>query len=781
MKGKIILLAPAALFGNLAAFFHPTPIILFLLLYLVFLIKVKRLTVMDVVLVLTIFVVFSKSAGYAAQANHTFLQGNEKELVLDFLSGSKIDGDVFRSEAVEVRSGERIVVAYKIKDEKEKYVLEEASFFGKRCSLAGILEVPPGARNPGSFDYKSYLSKHEAYWLFKLDQPPITACDVRHSGFVERLGKIRNEGIKGITARFPDETASIAAALLFGDQTLFTEEVNGAYKRLGITHLLAISGMQVTLLAGMALYLGIRLGITRERMTVLLLIGLPLYAVLAGASPSVVRSVLMAGILLLANTRPSAFPITTVDALSLSFLAYLFFNPYVLFDPGFQLSYSVTFALLLSGKAILKKNWGSLGVLLTGTMISQLAALPILLFHFYGVPLISVAANLIYIPLYSFFLMPAVYFLYPLSLLGNLARPASLLVNQGVILTDRLAIFLAKTPVQLNPGHMDMEAIMFYTAIVLISLLFWERALDWKKAAICLSLPFVLLTSQIGVTAFLPHHGEITIIDVGQGDSILISLPDHKGVYLIDSGGAIDFAKKDWQRRRKTFEPGRDTVIPFLKAKGIAKVDKLILTHGDIDHIGGAMAILEEIKVGEILIPKNQEKSLEEERIIGMAKEKRIPIQEISRGDYWKAGSYSFHVLSPGEGYKGDRNGGSVAIYTLLGGKGWFFTGDLDEEGEKEIVEHYPDLKIDVLKAGHHGSRTSSSTFFLEAYRPGFALISAGVNNRFGHPHTDTLLRFGGIDAKIYRTDLHGAITYTFREHSGTFSTYLPYTGASGK
>ncbi|WP_409270726.1 DNA internalization-related competence protein ComEC/Rec2 [Neobacillus sp. SCS-31] len=779
MKRKFILLAPAALLGTLTAFFNPIPILFNFLLYLFFLLKAKRFDFITIVLVVGVFTLFSESGYNAVQENRTLLSGNEREFTLSFKAGARIDGDFFIAEAVDARTGEHVMGTYKIKSEMEKVALEKESFVGRTCRLTGKLDFPSSARNPGAFDYREYLSRNKVHWMLKLDAAPLGMCGMEAAGIVERLGKVREMGIKGMAGQLPPGTVPVAAALVYGDQSLFPLEVSGAYKNLGITHLLAISGMQVTILAGAALFAGIRLGATRERMSGILLFILPLYAILAGGSPSVIRSVLMAEILLLANIRPRFFPVSALDALSLSFGAYVLTNPFVLFDPGFQLSYAVTFALLLSARALQAMKTGGAVLLLTGTMISQIAALPILLVHFYGIPLIGAAANLIYIPLYSFFMMPAVYILYPLSFFGSLSHSAAFFVNKGIILSDRLAVFLAKAPLQLNIGHLGLPAIIFYAVAVIGSFILWEKSQPGKRATALLCIPLFFLAVHVGIKQVSPSFGEITLIDVGQGDSILIRLPDQKGVYLIDTGGIVDFGKKEWQRRKKTFDPGRDTVIPFLKAKGITKIDKLILTHGDIDHIGGAAAIVDEIKIGEIMIPGMKEKSEVEERVIRLATEKGIRIREVTRGDYWQAGPYNFHVLSPGKRYDGERNGGSVSIHSVLGGKGWFFTGDLDEQAEKEITDLFPNMNIDVLKAGHHGSRTSSSEQFLETYRPEIVLISAGVNNRFDHPNTETLKRIEEIGAAVFRTDIHGAVSYRFKGNSGTFSTFLPYTGPS--
>ena len=779
MKGKLIFLAPPALLGTMLTLHGPQSIPALFLLYLILLRKFKKFSSKVLCFLITTFIIFALAGNISVQKNHSALSGMEKEFSLIFDSGAKIDGDRFRTIAKDRATGEALSITYKINSEKEKILLQNASFFGRNCEVKGTLEQPPHAKNPGGFDYNRYLKQNHIHWILKLDSNPLARCSNNDLSPVEKLRKYRQEGISHILATYPPESASLATALIFGDQSLIAEDVMSAYKKIGITHLLAISGMQVTVLVGVIYLFGLRLGIARERMAIFLLSILPLYAIFAGGSPSVIRSVLMAGILLMSGLKPSSFPVSQTGALALSFMAFILVNPYSIYDPGFQLSYAVTFSLLLSAAALKKMHFGGVKLLALTSLISQIAALPILLFHFFELPLASIAANIIFIPIYSFILMPFVYFSFPLSFFKGLAKVSGPLINSTVTLSEKIALLLARTPLQLNPGEQRTIIIVFYAAAVLFSLTVWENNLKKKRAFAALLFPFALLLVQEGAERFTSDTGEVVMIDVGQGESIFISLPGGKGNYLIDTGGSVDFGKKAWQQTKKNFDPGREVVVPFLKAKGITKLDKLILTHGDEDHIGGAAGIMENIKIGQILIPDLREKSENEEEVIQLARKQQIDVKKVSKDDFWEAGGVKFIVLSPERNYKGDRNGGSIVIYSELAGNGWLFTGDLTEEAEKALVAQYPELKIDILKAGHHGSKNSTSSYFLQHYKPSTVLISAGENNRYGHPNKETLERIMEIDAKVYRTDLHGAVFYSFTGKTGTFSSFLPYTGAS--
>jgi competence protein ComEC len=254
----------------------------------------------------------------------------------------------------------------------------------------------------------------------------------------------------------------------------------------------------------------------------------------------------------------------------------------------------------------------------------------------------------------------------------------------------------------------------------------------------------------------------------------LIKLPFDQGNYLIDTGGSPAFEQDKWRKPSNSFETGKNIVVPFLKAKGIKEIDKLILTHGDMDHIGGSFAVLKDIKVKQIIMPAvlNQNNAVRD--VIQIASLQKIPILMASAGDQWKSRSSFFKILSPEKNFEGDTNTGSLVLYAEVGGLKWLFTGDLDIEGEQRLLKRFPYLKADVLKAGHHGSRTSTSTEFLETLQPQIALISAGEKNHFGHPHAEVLDKLKERGIMIFRTDKQGAITYSFFRGKGTFSVFRP-------
>ncbi|MDP4171047.1 MAG: ComEC/Rec2 family competence protein, partial [Bacillota bacterium] len=238
--------------------------------------------------------------------------------------------------------------------------------------------------------------------------------------------------------------------------------------------------------------------------------------------------------------------------------------------------------------------------------------------------------------------------------------------------------------------------------------------------------------------------------------------------------GTPRFENEQWRQSIHSFEAGKDIVVPFLKGKGITVIDKLILTHGDMDHAGGSFAVMKELKVRQILIPSVASPNSTLLKIVAEAQNLGIPVVRAEDGESWSSDRASFKIVSPKKDFVGTSNSGCIVMLAQIGGLNWLFTGDLDIEGEKRIMRSYPRLKVDILKVGHHGSKFSTSPEFLDQYHPKVALISVGENNHFGHPNQKVVKSLLQRNIAVYRTDKQGAITYQYFEDKGTFETVLP-------
>lgn len=771
MKGKGIYLAIAALIGILSALDSDRLMVLLMLLYLYFLYRFKSMTKLRLFLFVLVFIIYSGVGFLASIHNKTELTGSEHSLQVQLLQ-TDFNGDVLLINGIEQTTHEKLLIRYRIHSPQEKALLKSELRYGFICSLSGTIEPPSPSKNPNVFNYQQYLSTKQIYWIFNVNSISPGNCQATSPTFFSLMDQIRTAGINYVSKYFPEPTASLAIALLFGDQSYMNSELVTAYQKIGIVHLLAISGLQVTLLTGVLFYIGLRIGMVREKMITMLMVFLPLYAILTGATPSVVRAVMMMFVILI-SLKWGGRRLNSLDALCYAFLIIVLCSPYLIYDIGFQLSFCACVALLLSTPYIFTNEAGISQLILT-SYIAQLATLPIILVHFFEVSLLSIAANLLFVPFFSVFLTPFFFLVFVLHpFLAFIINPLLWATNKLIMIVNDGINMISALPFHMmilgKPGKF-----LLLLLSVSILVIFYKLEKDYfsrLQNSLLIVVPLVV----IAVIQNWSPYGEVTFIDVGQGDAILVKLPFNKGTYLIDTGGNPPFSGDTWQQKRTNFEVGKDIIVPYLKSKGISTLDKLILTHGDIDHVGGTSAVIEELSITEILLPKVKAQSDIELEIVRKANQKGIPIHYVYEGKQWGDDESLFKVLAPaGSGVELDKNNQSIVLYAKIGGLTWLFTGDIEETGEMELAENYSFIDVDVLKVGHHGSKTSSSEELLQQFQPEIAVISVGEGNRYGHPHGSVLTRLASHQMTIYRTDKNGAISYFFKNGPGTFSVMLP-------
>jgi competence protein ComEC len=693
---------------------------------------------------------------------HSILSSKKSIPMLTIDSIPEIDGSSLRGFGK--LDGERIVFRYRIPSVEE---LEPAKALipGHICRVKGELTEPFRNSNPNMFNYKRYLYERDIHWILKVDA--FEGCRESRDEWKYTLIRWRSAGLNYIETEFPPETVGMTQALVFGETGRISEKMMNAYRSLGIVHLLAISGLHVGLISGMVYVILLRTGVTREASLWILIMFLIFYMVITGGAPPVVRASAMLIILIIFRKLP--FTISTLDSLSIVFMSVLFWNPYSIFDIGFQLSFTVSYCLVLSYSVILSDASSYLTQLFKVTAVAQLSSLPIMIIHFYEFSIIGFLTNLLFVPVFSLIVLPMAL----ITFLKELIVPAgmewmngvySLIVSGIEALTSLFAAFPLTTLVLGKPHY---SIVICYIFLVLAVFKGMEKG-AWRLRSFILC-SFVLLHA---VWVQFNPFGEVTFIDVGQGDSTLIDLPYNLGTYLIDTGGMVEFPMEDWERKAKPFSIDEDVILPFLKSKGITTIDKLLLTHGDLDHVGGAAGLVDKMKIKEIFITPGSGDKKEMKEIIALAEKKEVSVKQVHAPYAWKAKDVIFHILMPlDKEYEG--NNDSLVVYSEMGGMKWLFTGDLEEEGEKEFAATY-ELRADVLKVGHHGSATSTSGIFLEEVKPSLGVISAGRDNRFGHPHPEVVKRLKEKGIMIHTTADHGALTYRFLGKRGTFSAQHP-------
>ena len=709
-------------------------------------------------IVLVPFLIYYFIGCFSLSQQSTFFEEEVQSIFGKIHSQPNIDGDSlsfrFKSDESEVLQVQAFL--YSQGDQVSLKQLEP----GDACMITGKLTPPFPSTNFGQFDYRKYLKEQNIFWILRPEKGGIQ-CMKTNGNFLLGLKRWRHNQIRKIEQQVHPEYSGIMNALLFGDRSSIDGDVMEAYQRLGVIHLLAVSGMHVGMIVTMLFYTLLRIGLTRERTIEILLSILPFYIIIAGAAPSVIRAAIMAMVILVClrfNTNVS--PLTGI---SVVYLIYLSISPLALFHLGFQLSFLISFGLLISVPVLKKRYISRSSQLIAVTFLSQFLSFPLLLHHMFEISLFAIPLNVIYIPFITLFALPLTLISFLLTFLVPYPFNYPLLLLEFVfpfihhILRISAEIKFSSFVV----GKPSLFFVFLYYLSVFYACLMWEKGNNgwWKKPTVVLC---VLMTIQI-VLPYVDASTKVTMIDVGQGDSILIELPYRKAIYLIDTGGIISFSDEEWRKRVKSFEVGADVIVPVLKASGISRIDKLILTHGHMDHIGGATALLKALDINEVYYGKGSIDGEFERELLTNFVRQGTTIKFVGEGVSWKDGSATFSILSP-TGKEATLNDRSIVLYMETKGVSILFTGDLEESGERRIISAYPNLEVDILKAGHHGSRTSTTEAFLSHLSPKVVLISAGRNNRFNHPHTEVIERLEEHEINVFRTDTSGAVQLKINE-----------------
>lgn len=632
------------------------------------------------------------------------------------------------------------------------------------------ISYPQGARNPGAFNYKKFLSNQDIFFTAQVLETNWKV--ISSQNIIDRLRvlleKQRNQWIRQTNKIFSDEIVGIVQAMTVGYRGELDSTLVELYQQLGIVHILAISGLHVGIVVYSIYTLCMKLPLTKEKVIWIVIGFIPIFIILAGAGPSVIRAGLMAMIgLFLQRYQLWKHSLLILYAV---FVINVLIDPFLIYQIGFQLSYFVTFMLIASFPYVSK--WlgffirsKKINHALTIALTAELASLPFLLYHFHIFSPISIIVNFLVIPIYSVFFIPASFIL----TLASYVHPA--LSQFGVTLYEyviqQLHIVLESvkgwTFSVLYFGRPKAWWLIGYSCILLMWFIYIElnrRVLSYLMFA-CIGVWCLLHLSL----PYMDQRAHIMLLDVGQGEAIVIESPYRQQVVMIDLGGQVQFGQEEeWAKRQSAFEVGKDIVLPYLRYRGINRIDRVIFTHGHYDHIAGIQGLLGKIKVDAVYKSPIQPISDFERELLLQIQEAGIPILPLMQGDSWQSRHASFHVVYPTIDqvwieWLDNPHDYNLVVFNQFYQYRFLWTGDVTIEGEQKIMEQYPKLKVDVLNLGHHGSNTSTAGEFLQQLEPKIGLISVGRNNIYRHPHTDVLQRMEEYaEMDVYRTDQHGGI-----------------------
>ncbi|MDD6213115.1 MAG: DNA internalization-related competence protein ComEC/Rec2 [Clostridiales bacterium] len=654
---------------------------------------------------------------------------------------------------------------------------------GYRVTVTGELSSFDVPGNPGEFDSNSYYRAQGIDFRLQEKSRMVTEEKVhRIPQLLWELGEAVREKI--LTILGPKESGLILSVLL-GDKSLLDSETKELYQTAGISHILAISGLHVSLF-GMALSKLLRK------------VGSPFwlngilsgsvvwgYVWLSGASPSSLRAAIM--FLTASGAAAVGRTYDLLSALGLSGFLLLMEHPLMLWQGGFQLSF-----LAMAGVGVLwpamEKDWekgGSLGKGLGFSLAIQLTTMPVLAWHFYTIPRYSVFLNLMVVPLAGFLLGLAasgalLSFLAP-KLSGLIFLPA-----QGILLFyERFCKLSSDLPGNtVILGRPKVIQVMAYYLLLGIGVVWIKRKqkeeaaegeteknkeickekcreIHHEKQKMMEKRPGILRAAGIfpwcvllvGILQPLPcRQLECTFLDVGQGDSVFVRCP--KGSCALIDGGSSTVD-----------QVGEKRILPFLKSQGVRHLDGIFVTHGDADHMNGLLEVIQDeaLTVGSLFLSpfSRQDENLEELR--RAAEDRGISIRIIKEGDVWNWGNVTWRCLYPSENLSvrrsDSRNDQSLVLSVQQEDFSLLLTGDLEEEGEKILIRNEMLFPVTVLKVGHHGSGNSTCEDFLKKAQPVLAVISCGKDNWYGHPHEETLERLRQSSTEICQTSKQGAVT----------------------
>jgi competence protein ComEC len=646
-----------------------------------------------------------------------------------------------------------------------------------KVKVFGELSSFAAQRNPYAFDYDRYLSTTEGInaLMFCDSYYDITILGYEkptlYDHVIDFFAELR-VGTKNALSELVSDTVvrGFILAMVLGERKALPDTIWEDFQQAGLSHILVVSGFNLGLIAW-ALYIILRLlrlG-RREVRIVLVMIGTLFYGLLVGPQSSVIRAVIVVELILLSRLLERKSDLVNVTAGAA--LIDLVFAPGDLFNVSFQLSYGAVFALTLIAPALDRyffpdpEKPRSRYVLFLkgaiGTTAVLIGTLPIVLFHFHQVSIISILTNVLTIPLASLATILSVLIL-PLAAISSML--ASLYVDAiGIIIYSirAIAAFAKEIPFAvIRLPHPSGIFSILYVLGVLYTIRAATRKAVAGRIAVIAMLGFSLTNTGFGLTSVFTGNGALSVIffDVGQGDAALITTPNGKH-YLVDAGGITRTGKSIAER----------AILPFLAAEQITRIDGTFATHMHLDHYGGLAQIIEECSVDTLYACGGKTTASYARTLDSIVFEKRVPISDLGMGTVLRLDDeVTAYVLNPDNVSQQPTNERSLVMKIIYRNTSILLLADIPAEIEEALVSQYGAfLKSDIVKVAHHGSLSSSSPMFIEQAHPHYAIISCGRRNRHGHPHKEIVERWQAGKATIARTDDQGALI--FRSDGLTF------------
>lgn len=604
---------------------------------------------------------------------------------------------------IEIKAKEKLLITYKYQD-KEFNNLS----YGDKIKVKGTLITPSKNTNQNTFNYQKYLYYKKIYYI--VEATSINKIANNHN----YLYTIKNTLYQKINKL---KSSNYIKTLLFCDNTL-SKEIKESYRINGISHLFSVSGMHINFFVSI-IYLYLNKITYNKRIKYLITnIFIITYLILFPSS-SLLRSAVMS--ILYSINYLLKLKIKKIDILLLTLGVSLLINPFIIYDLGYIYSYTITFFLVLSSSTLKKKN--KINKIIYISLLSFLVSIPITIYNSYEINIISILLNIILVPIISIIILPLTILTYIFPILDSILY---LFTNT----IETISLFISK---------INITKIIFPKPSLLIIVLYYIIFLLSYQNKKYFYLNIILLII-IYIYPYLNSNFEVVMFEVGEADCHLIKYPYNKNTILIDTG------KNEYKIKNE--------VIPYLKSIGIKKIDYLIITHGDEDHIGGSITLINNFQVKNVILNKGTFTDLEKELIKNLNK-KKIPYQiNINKINI---SNHTIYLLNNTK-YNNENDNSIITYFTYQKYK-FLYMGDASITTEDNLLENYNLNNISILKVGHHGSNTSSSKDFISQINPSISLISVGENNIYHHPNKEVINNLS--KSRIYRTDINNMTKLT--------------------
>lgn len=653
--------------------------------------------------------------------------GDETSITGSIISYS-INGNKLK---MNIKDKEEVIATYYIKTEEELVYLKENIEIGKTITLNGTLNKPLNNTIPNTFNYKKYLYNNKIYYLFD-----VNSYNIENDNNL--LEKAKDYLIK---RAYNSKNNEYLLVLVLGDKALISSDEYNVYQNNGTSHLLAVSGTHITVIL---LVLSFFLKKLKE-IPKLIIISLILlfFAFITNNAPAVNRAIYF--FIINRINKLGNLKLSNIQVLFITAFILLLLDPFTIYDLGFIYSFCISLGIMFYSD---KLNGNLFIATLKVSIIAFLFSLPISSYINYEINISSILINLIFVPWISYVVFPIaiITFIFPLfnPILSILLSITNVLNNIG----EFISIFI------------NIPKMPLVVAIILF-ILFLLMKNNKKYLYIIL-----IILGLIKLSPLINSSYEVYFLDINQGDSIVVITPHKKDVVMIDTGGKITYEVDAWKKSNKTYNLS-DNTIKFLKSKGITTIDYLITTHGDYDHIGEAINIVNKIKVKNVIFNNDSYNDLELE-LINVLDDKDIKYyQNIKTLNITNNTIYFLN-----DNLYDNENDNSNILYFSIYNKKFLFMGDASIDVEEDLIKKYNLENITVLKVGHHGSKTSSSKNFIDYINPLLSIISVGRNNRYNHPNMEVLDNLS--NRMIYRTDMDGTIKFSIKKNKFKINTYKP-------